>query len=274
MTAEIAQLVKAEITFPSKGLLYGDRMPGGVAHVRAWTTAEIKLLVSARKGKKQEALERAIDRVIDNCLFLPNGMKPDELLYTDGFYALIAQRINTYDSMFKSEFKCRECSWKNPVWIDLHEDLNPIELSADVKEPLEVHLPVLGVPVTLTLLRRKDAKRIAKYSKNKLERAPQEAEFGDPGFSYRIAIQIETIDGEKVGVGEKIPWVDSLHARDFMAIENALEDAASGIDPKVTKTCQHPDCGEESSIIVPMNLEFFRPRITFPGTNTGDAGRA
>ena len=258
-----------EITFPSNGLFYEGRLPGGKAQIRAWTTAEIKLLVSARK--KGDQLEKALDRVIDNCLQLPPGIRPDELLYTDGFYALLAQRIFTYEAKFKSEFKCRECGYKNMIWVDLVQDLNPLELSEDAKEPIEVHLPMQQIPVTMRLLRRRDAKSVAKYSKNKLEKAPMAAELGDPGYTYRIALQIETVDSEKMQMGQKVLWVDSLHARDLMAIENALEDATSGVDPTVRKQCQHPSCGEANEFIIPMNIEFFRPRSTWTADDSPDA---
>lgn len=258
-----------EITFPSKGLYYGDKMPNGKAQIRAWTTAEIKMLVSARN--KGDQLERALDKVIDTCLILPPGMKPDELLYTDGFYALIAQRIFTYEAKFKSEFKCRDCGFKNSIWVDLLEDLSPIEPEENACEPIEVFLPIINEPVTLRLLRRRDARQISKYSKTKLEKAPMAAALGDPGYTYRIALQIETVDSEKMSMGNKIPWIDKLHARDLMAIENALEDNTSGIDPTVRKQCQHPSCGEANEFIIPMNIEFFRPRSTWAGDDSQDA---
>jgi len=258
-----------EIFFPSKGLFYDGKMPEGQAEIRAWTTAEIKLLVSARNRNKDEQLEKALDRVIDSCLRLPNGMKHEDLLYTDGFYALVAQRVFTYDPKFKSEFKCNDCGKKNEVWVDLFEDLNPLLPADDAKEPIEVHLPKSGVPVLLKLLRRKDVRSINKYSKQKLDKSPMAADFGDPGFSYRLALQIVSIDGEKVGMGEKLVWVDSLHAKDLMALENALEDATSGVDPQITKSCLM--CGEENKFVVPMNIEFFRPRSTWPGSDSEDA---
>lgn len=258
-----------EVFFPSKGIFYDGKMPEGKATIRAWTTAEIKLLVSARSRGNQ--LEKALDRVIDNCLRLPPGMQHGDLLYTDGFYALIAQRIFTYDPKFKSEFKCHDCGYKNEIWIDLLEDLNPLVPEDGTKEPIEVHLPKAGIPVTMRLLRRKDASSVSRYSKNKLDKSPMAAEFGDPGFSYRLALQIVTIDGEKPVMGEKLSWVDSLHARDLMELENALEAVTSGVDPVVKKECQHPSCGEENKFVVPMNIEFFRPRSTWVGPDSEDA---
>ena len=257
----------ADILFPSKGMFYEGKMPEGKAEIRAWTTAEIKLLVSAKNRGNQ--LEKALDRVIDNCLRLPAGLKHEDLLYTDGFYALIAQHIFTYDPKFKSEFKCGDCDTKNEVWIDLLQDLSPITPDEGTVEPIEVMLPVSAVPVTLRLLRRKDTTIINKYSKQKLDKSPMAAEFGDPGFSYRLALQTVTVDGEKVGMGEKVVWVDQLHARDLMALEGALEDVTSGVDPVITKQCCR--CGEESKFVLPMNIEFFRPRSPWPGDDTEDA---
>lgn len=256
-----------DIYFPSKGVYYDGKLPEGRAEIRAWTTAEIKLLVSARSRGSQ--LEKALDRVIDNCLKLPPGLKHSDLLYTDGFYALIAQRIYTYDPKFQSEFKCSDCDFKNKIWVDLLEDLNPMTPADDAKEPIEVHLTKAGIPITLRLLRRKDASSANKYSKTKLDKTPMAAEFGDPGFSYRLALQVVTIDGEKVGMGAKIPWIDSLHAMDLMTLENALEEHTSGVDPVVTKQCQR--CGEENKFVVPMNIEFFRPRAAWPGPDSEDA---
>jgi len=258
----------AEIVFPSKGVYYGDKMPGGVAQIRAWRTSEIKLLVSARNNKGSSTLEKTLDRVIDNCLILPNGMRPDDLLFSDGFYALVAQRIHTYTSYFKSEFKCAECGFKNTIWVDLKDDLSEKTPKEGAEEPIEVILPVSGLAVTLNLLRRKDAIKISKYSKDKLEKSPTAGVLGDPGYTYRIALQLQTIDGEKPVMGQKVVWLDNLHAQDLMAIENALEDAVTGVDPSVTKMCQHPTCGEENEFILPMNIEFFRPRATRPEADT------
>ena len=269
MTDPTSTVNITEITFPSKGLYYGDKMPNGKAQIRAWTTAEIKMLVSARKKGSQ--LEKALDKVIDNCLILPPGMRHDELLYTDGFYALIAQRIFTYEGKFKSEFKCRDCGFKNIIWVDLVEDLTPLEPEDGATEPIEVFLPIQSIPVSLRLLRRRDAKQVSKYSKNKLEKAPMAASLGDPGYTYRIALQIETVDSEKMSMGNKVPWIDRLHARDLMAIENALEDNTTGVDPTVHKQCQYPSCEEANEFIIPMNIEFFRPRSTWPGDDPQDA---
>jgi hypothetical protein len=256
-----------EITFPSRGRLYDGKLPNGKAHVRAWRTSEIKLLVQARKGNA-EKLEKALDRVVDNCLVLPDGLGHGDLLFTDGFFALVAQRIFTYSPNFKSEFKCRDCGWKNTVWIDLLADLNERVIENSI-EPIVVDLPQLNIPIGLRLLRRKDAKEVTRYSKSKLSKTPGLAELGDPGYSYRIALQIVTIDGEKPNLGQKVTWVDSLHAQDLMAIENALEDSSSGIDPVVTKTCE--SCGEDSEFILPMNMEFFRPRSSKPPGHPQDA---
>lgn len=258
-----------EIFFPSKGLFYDGLMPNGQAEIRAWRTAEIKLLVSARSRNKDEQLEKALDKVIDNCLRLPNGMKNEDLLYTDGFYALIAQRVFTYDPKFKSEFKCSDCDHKNEVWIDLLEDLNPLVPADDAIEPIEVHLPKAGYPVTLRLLRRKDARSVSRYTKQKLDKMPMMADSGDPGYTYRLALQVVNIDGEKTGMGEKVIWVDNLHAKDLMTLENAIEKATSGVDPLVKKDCVR--CGEENKFVVPMNVEFFRPRSTWPGPDSEDA---
>lgn len=258
-----------DIELPSKGLFYGDKLPGGIATIRAWKTSEIKLLVSAR-GKGAQ-LEKTLDRVIDSCLRLPNGLKHEDLLYTDGFYTLLAQRVFTYEAKFKSEFKCRDCGFKNQVWVDLVDDLEPLHPKDGAEEPYEIFLPIKNHPVTLRLLRRRDASQVARYAKNKLDKSPMAASQGDPGYTYRIALQVETIDSEKLGMGAKIPWIDDLHARDLMAIENAIEDMTTGVDPTVRKPCQHPSCGEENKFIIPMNIEFFRPRSSWPGDDPQDA---
>lgn len=251
-----------EIQFPSRGILYDGKLPDGKAHVRPWRTSEIKLLVQARKGNAQQ-LNKALNRVVDNCLVLPDGLKPRDLLFTDGFYALLMQRVFTYSPSFKSEFKCNNCGTKNTAWINLIEDLDELIIPDGTEEPIEVALPKSNeMPVTLRLIRRKDSEAVAKYTKDKTSKVAGLHELGDPGYTYRIALQIVTIDGEKPTMGHKIPWVDNLHAADLMAIENALEDVASGVDPAVKKTCGN--CGDDAEFLLPMSMEFFRPRSPAP----------
>lgn len=246
-----------DIQFPSKGLYYGGKLPDGKAKIRAWRTGEIKLIASARRGGA-DALESALARVVDNCLVLPEGMKPGELTYTDGFYAMVMQRVLTYEPTYTIELKCDACGFKDSkVKLNLVEDLNVRWAKEGAQEPLIFHLPHQDVDVAVRHLRRSDAAKVNKYSENKLQQTP---EFGDPALSYRLAIQIETIDGMKVDLGQKVAFVDGLIAKDFVFLHNAIEDSASGLDPNFTRNCRK--CGEEIEELMPLTLDFFRPRNT------------
>jgi hypothetical protein len=244
-----------DITFPSKGQFYGDKLPDGKAKIRGWRTSEIKLIANARRGSPNQ-LEQALDRVVDNCLILPSTMKSGDLLYTDGFYAMLMQRILTYNETYKTEIKCDSCGFKDPsVSIDLMKDLDVIWIKPEIREPIIVALPHQGADIGLRLLRRSDTIKISKYADQKMQQSP---DLGDPAFTYRLALQIDTIDNEKVDLGKKVAWVDNLLAKDLVVLSDALEGAVSGVDPKIRHECRK--CGETDEILLPLSLDFFRPR--------------
>ena len=242
----------AEVTLPSKGVLYGDKLPDGKIHVRPLTTREEKLLLSA----KADVRDRLMHKIVKDCIIEEDRKKLpfSEYLVGDVIYLFIYIRSLTYDPEYMFYHPCKYCDKPFKVELRIPHDLGIYRLTDDTKEPFITTLPKCGKEVGVRLFRMADEDAIEQYAK-KYKREE------DPAFAYRIARHIVSFDGEKIedsSSPDVLKMVECLHARDTEHIRETVLDNDCGVDLQIERDCT--ECGRENELYFEMTVDFFRSK--------------
>lgn len=259
------------VTVPSKGRYYGDLMPNGTVEVRKWTAREVELLTS----QGMSGTER-IARIINACMKLPSGLKPDELLVPDRFALLLDQRIVSYGPDLQFTYKDArgvprkhaynlhnlKCYSPEDRMAELDEKRMMAQESGDLEraeryvwdgnEPYAVHLPDCNETVMCRFPRQKDADYVQKTAR------ARENQMGDGRniASTLLAVQrIESIVGQDdMPLARLQEWVKKLSIRDINRIRQAADARESGYD----LTILVPDGqGGDMEMALPIDDSFF-----------------
>lgn len=290
--------ITGRIYLPSRGILYGDKLPGGFIEMKPMSTQEERILAGGGSNTN-----KVIDALFDR-LFLTRSIHPKELLISDRMFCLLMVRSNAWGPEYGFRVKCPKCGQQfekivllpypgEPTVDELREldeegnslseliyipeddfltenhDLNypgtfKIRyMKTAAKEPFMTYLPNEKVEVGLRLLRGHDEDAIEKHQDRRLAKR-KAGELGDVTYNYRMALHITSIDGKDVVgmqyIGERIQFVDSLLSIDSSTIKDTLEDWDSGLDTLVEIECVQPQCQWIFEEELPFNREFFRPR--------------
>lgn len=248
------------VELPSRGVLYGGKLPGGKINLRGLGASEEALLFN------QGDAVLNISKIIDNCYMEAKSLPPGELLITDRLYILFMLRIKAYGSVYNNvPFRCVSCRHQRKIVINLLEDLSDKRMAVDgdkvPTEPFEVILPHADVVVQFRLPRGKDELEIQRHSKRMLM---QSSDATDPSYRYRIAIQLVAV-GDRILDQSGVPadkqyaiqFASNLDMPDANAFRNAVNAVESGIDPMLYHTCE--SCGYINELIIPLTAEFFQP---------------
>jgi hypothetical protein len=172
------------VALPSKGLLYDGKLPDGRVEVSAITTREEKLIAGAT-GDVSSLIDALLNR-----LMLTRAIKPGELLLTDRLFILFNIRANSYGSKYGWMVTCRGCRRSFRHELNIPGDVEIVELDDTATEPFEVALPISGAKVGFRLLRGADEIEITRYVDSQVRKGRAGPDWGDPAYSYRLAIQI------------------------------------------------------------------------------------
>jgi hypothetical protein len=245
-----------EVQLPSRGLLYGPAgvvktppIPEGRVHVRKMLIAEDEILA----GAGGSALTR-VSKIIARCTKLPDGFDPEHLLLFDRMFLLLTIRTHTFGPIYQIEFRCPQCRHKNSKRpVNIVEDLNEIPVNADLREPIEVHLPDLKQRIGIRLLRGADEHAVVKAAKE----AENRGQTGTP-VQDQLRQIIVAIDGELVSNPlARIDLIRQFSAADLVAVREALDQNDFGIDTTVQPTCER--CEAAVELDMPFGTDFLRP---------------
>jgi len=246
-----------QLELPSRGLLYNGYVPNGMVNVTPLTAREEKLLSGV--GEVTEIIDTIFERCVDT-----RGMRAEDFLASDRFYVLMMLRVNSYGAEYSFPITCELCNFDFAETINISEDLEVTRLEDDVEEPFHIILPWSQKEVGFHLLRGKEEAKITSYTRRVLGRRRQKRVAkleGDPAFTYRVAIAIDTLDGIDVSgedlIDRKVQFVESLVGADSDALQSAVANSDSGIDTEMDIRC--PNCRRVNTIIMPFTAEFFRP---------------
>ena len=284
----------SEVQLPSKGFLYGDKIPDGNVCIVPWSAQEQKVLYSDdNRGGLLEILNVLIaasvkikDEETGNLKPLP--IPPGELLSGDRSYLMIYMRSVSFGSGYQYYATCTDCREKYDGSVDLNE-LPILYLPDGFSEPFSVKLPRSQATVSLRLLRGKDeiaTMNFAKKMRMQLAKVKlQSSSPGDPGYTNRLSrmvVSLLTSDGQTITPTNPLDgqlliqeFVNHLPALDTIAIENAYQDNDCGVDLFLDLVC--PNCRGDQRQVLPLTEEFFRPgslsrRRGTPQADTGGAG--
>ncbi len=166
---------------------------------------------------------------------------------------LFSLRTLTLDAAYNFEFRCAHCGAFNKRTADLKTDLAQQEPAPDLTEPIKVHLTNLNKDVEIRFLRGKDEEAVAKYAK-RIKMTSSDVD--DPSLPHRIAIMLQTVDGEKMDILERERFVTNMPYGDLLDISAAVEAQEPGIDTEIVVDCSK--CQSPSKVELAMNAEFFR----------------
>jgi len=258
------------IELPSQGLLYDGELREGKVTISPMGTKEESLLVS-RKGRSDAHL--ILDKIIARCL--QTSFNLDNMLVADRFYILLMIRNLSYGSNYGYKVKCPECGEKFKKDIRIPDDFTITILDEGVKEPFYADLPRCRKRVGFHLLRVEDEKAVEKYTAHEYRRSQQD---GDPGYIYRLARHIVSIDdipepregedeeGEsasftptEVNLEQALELCETLIGIDSSAFKDAIAKNDCGVNLLIKAECPNPNCGDDFESLLKFTPEFFRP---------------
>ncbi len=239
------------IVLPSRGALYGGRIPDGKVEIKRLSAYDLALLNTAGG----ESSDR-INKIIENVSTLPNGFKHIDLLAADRLYILIAARCLSFGSGHDVDHRCSSCGASQRSRIDIIQALNERPLVPDLMEPFEVQLKDAGQAVAVRFLRGSDEAQVAKYTK---KMASARSDIADLARIHQIAHMLVKVDGAELPSDpvKRERFVADMSAADFAKLEAEVTRCEPGIDTSVDLECQR--CGFTEKVGLPVTLDFFRP---------------
>lgn len=265
------------VTLPSRGLFYGDQIPGGVVEVRPMNIYVEQIMSTQRFAKSGQS----IDMVLKHCVRFPTpDFDPVDLLSGDGTFLLFYLRGITYGNLYEFIAQCtnEECRYKMTKTFDLNQLQDTINSPkpGNEEEPFECKLPymseMVGKPfnVGIRLIRRRDllsmsnTRKInnlvkpAKVSDSKLNKKFRQVQsvqsindFIEKNLNLIIVEAMGSRDRSKI---KKL--VSRLHSVDSTTIRERLEEVSPGIDTSIEIECS--ECGNQMTVNLPITESFFR----------------
>lgn len=250
--AKTKAIITDEVSLPSKGLLYGGRIPDTLT-MRPMTVNELKILYGS--ASTMVALNSILKEVITNV----KDFNVDELLLDDKYYLAYQLRIMTFGEMYDADVRCPHCGKEDHVQFNLSE-LKVNELPDDYVDPHSIgKLPKSGDVIETKLLRVGDFSKIIKRSTEIRKQFPDFE--GEPTYHLSLAAQVATVNGEKKASRDMEQYILDMHAVDAMFLQKKLNELEFGLDVAVTHECK--SCGEEMNLQLAIGEDFFRPELEF-----------
>lgn len=236
------------LELPSGGRFYQDSkdkdLKNGIAKLIPMSIAEEEILTNKAYSKNGSTFRI----LFDTCL--ASDYPASKLLSYDSIYLMYALRNISYGSDYEFKVKCEECDNS----FDYNLNIEEIEFE-NLKEKVDtrdIKLPISKFTITMHLMRLEDEEEIVKLqNKYKNRDDVSDSVLG----IYSRTDSIKDANGDELDPDEYIEFLTRLPTKDRMAISESFANATN--DPKVTIIC--PKCGNEMTMSIPWNVEFFRP---------------
>lgn len=259
--ANISEIKKSKfpteiIDLPSKGLLYPEEHPlrTGKVEMKYMTAKEEDILTSSNLIQKGVVIDMLL-----RSLIVGNGegskINYDDLLLGDKNAVMIAARILGYGAEYPVEITCPKCNHKETVEIDL-ASLENKDVEITEGNSFEFELPLSKKVIGFRLLTHADEEKI----QNEIKRMKKKTRSNVVSYDLtsRLKQLITSIDGEDSRMAINSFVENEFISRDSLAFRNHIET----VSPDVNMTTYHEcsECGAESTVTIPMTVDFFWPR--------------
>jgi len=245
----LAKHYTLDVALPSRGIIYDD-IPGEFT-IRNITTKEEKLIYAQNN-------DNFMWELVEECIVEPVGIDTGKLVLPDTYFLLIKLRAHTYGSIYKVEYSCPECGFKNKYSVDFEKEFPVYELEDDFTEPVYFTLPVSEDEIGIKLLRGGELQDANKEADRKQRSFPDMR--GDPSMDIRMKKYISHINGEeadKITIEQYVE--DGLHGKDSAYFWHKVKNIKIGYEARVYRTCNNSRCGADLEFVMPLTPEFFRP---------------
>ena len=261
-----------EITLPSGGKFYGDRMPEGKIKIRPMSLVTDKIMATDRFIQSGQVLEK----IFQKCIKFPDPtFATTDLLNGDRVCILFYLRGITHGPEYEFSMVCsnESCKHLGTYNYNLNNVQNNITHPTYDHEPVKLSLPYLSeitgkdFYVEMRYMREADAVQVAQMKKNRERMMPSVVrsknmpvqQLSDDQLDNYIEDQMSVCMVSVCGVKDpqkKIALIKRLHARDSSVIREFLSDNP-GIDTTIEIKCVA--CGQEMKTGLPITDTFFRP---------------
>lgn len=257
----------ATVELPSRGMFYGDKCSEGTVRLRPMTGKDEGFVADMDPGQITEIFDLVLTRCFTakDGTDLNPGLQVSDLLGTDKYYLMLRLRANSYGSSYEFRVRCPSCGLFNSHTSNVPDDFSITFYEGSEKEPFSTDLPRSGDSIQFRLLRGKDEKDIINYRNREMETGAYK--HGDPAHIYRLAKHVVAINGnEPEDIGVAMDYLGDLIAEDVSALQNAIDDRASGVDTEFSIQCVKCKTKYRSSL--PFTAGFFRTGRTGSGEST------
>ncbi len=223
------------IDLPSKGLLYPEEHPlrTGKIEMKYMTAKEEDILTSQNLIQKGVVIDMLL-----RSLIVGNGkgqrVNYDDLLLGDKNAVMVAARILGYGAEYPVEIPCPACGHKQKETVDLATLKNKdIEIVDNDEEKVQAEIK---------RMKKKTHSSTISYD-----------------LTSRLKQVIVAVDGEEDRNTINKFVENEFISRDSLAFRNHLEKVTPDVDMTVYFECE--ECGHETSVQIPMTVDFFWPRV-------------
>ena len=250
------------VDLPSKGLIYPKEssLSKGYIELRQPTAQDENILVSKTLINKGIVFDRFIGGLI-----IDKTINLDDISIGDFNALMYASRVISYGTEYPISYRCEVCGSNSKVNFDL-SDIDHKKIDFDLLNRENEYFLTLnksGDRLKIKLLTHGDEKRINKNIKDskKLKNLTKV----DDELSIRMAQIILDIEG--LDLPDENPkrfykilaYVKQMNIMDSRQLRKFAKDITPNMDTLVNIECS--ECGEVSTMELPINREFFYPTI-------------
>lgn len=250
------------VDLPSRGKFYNgnDGPTDGRLHIRPMTGHEQEILTNGR-DKRLDPLSRVFKQCIQE------GYDTQSFLMTDREWLTILLRGICLGKDFECSITCPVpyCSRTYRHTIDLDQDIF-VEYCPDNFGPenLKDAFPICGYKFVYRYPTNQDIENFQREKENKIGNFGSEATnsntLSTTALLANYVSEIEGPLGPLVAKHDLSFMIKNLHYADFEYLQQRISNPPFGQDTDVTIEC--PYCGEESKVKLPLDQNFFSPRLT------------
>ena len=245
------------IDLPTQGKLYPEGHPlrSGKLEMKYMTAKEEDILTSQNLIQKCVVIDMLL-----RSLIIGNGkgqrVNYDDLLLGDKNAVMVAARVLGYGAEYPVEIPCPKCGVKHKQTVDLAKLENKDIEIIDNGNIFDFELPLSKKTITFKLLCHFDEEQIQEEIKRMKKKAHSSL------ISYELTSRLKqliiAVDGDDTKKTINNFVENEFISRDSLAFRNNLEKVTPDVDMSVYFQCD--ECGHETSVNIPMTVEFFWPR--------------